>query len=277
METSALKAFAKSLSIGLLVEAAVVLAFTWALVWVLKFLLDGLAERFARYRLIISGLFPVLRLVAWAFAVGFIVFGILQPSENVVLALGASAGIALGLAAQDVMRNALAGVMMMFDRPFQAGDMIQVGPHYGEVISIRMNTVRLRTFNDDVVTIPSAEVMKQAVVNSNAGGIMEMITVAFTVPATVEAQSLKEMAWEAAASSPYTYLKRPIVVAVEDHFDRAFLSRFLIKVYVLDVRLERLLASDVTQRVKRELVARNLIREDPLWVTAEYGAAGKKA
>lgn len=262
MEQSALKAFSEHLSLGIILEALFVLLAAWVAVRLLKVVLDRLAEKFKKYRMEISRLFPILRLGLWSFTIGFIVFGILNPSENVVLALGASAGIAVGLAAQDMMRNVMAGIMMMFDRPFQVGDMVQVGPHYGEVISLNLNSVRLRTFQDDVVTIPSAEVLKQGVSNSNAGELTEMISIPFTLPGTVDVHEVKRLAWEAAASSPYTYLKKPIIVGVEDRFEHTFLTRVTVKVYVVDVRLERLLATDVTLRVKKELIARGLLTEE---------------
>ncbi len=70
---------------------------------------------------------------------------------------------------------------------------------------------------------------------------------------------MKNLAWEAAASSPYVYLKKPVVVPVEDTFNRTFLTRFIVKAYVLDVRLERVFASDVQERIKKVLLDRGLL------------------
>jgi len=104
--------------------------------------------------------------------------------------------------------------------------------------------------------------MTEAVVNSNSGSLDEMVVIEFTLPAFVDIVSVKELAMDAAASSPYVYLKKPIAVLVADEFDRTFLTRFKIKCYVLDVRLERVLASDVLERVKDELVVRGIISRD---------------
>ena len=50
-----------------------------------------------------------------------------------LLTISASIGLAVGLGAQDLIRNLIAGVLMLFERPFLVGDMIGVGDHYGEV------------------------------------------------------------------------------------------------------------------------------------------------
>jgi len=69
-------------------------------------------------------------------------------------------------------------------------------------------------------------------------------------------------AWEAVPSSPYVYLKKPVLVLVEDTFNRTFLTRFAVKAYVLDVRLERVFASDVQERIKKVLLDRGLLAPD---------------
>ena len=95
----------------------------------------------------------------------------------------------------------------------------------------------------------------------------------FRLPASVDVKQVKDLATEAAAASPYVYLKKPIVVVVADEFDRTFLTKFSIKCYVLDVRLERLLASDVLERLKEEIVARGILSEEIVLGLASPSAA----
>lgn len=221
--------------------------------WLLRRVLSALAVRFSRHRLLISGLYPVLRLLTWIAAVAYILFGIIQPPLNTLLAVSASAGLALGLGAQDLVRNVVSGVLILFERPFHIGDMIQVGEHYGEVINIGLRSVQIRTFEDSVVTFPNSLVQTQAISNANAGQLDEMVVVRFHLPADVAVGPVKELAWEAAACSPYVHLGKPIAVLVEDRFDYRFLTRFTIKAYVHEIRLERVLASDILERVKQVL------------------------
>lgn len=272
MEKIPLKELAEHLSLDRLFWATFVALLAWLLIRALRLLLENLAERFYRHRLQITSAYPILRLLLWVSAIGFIIFKILSPPGNVVLAVTASAGITLGLAAQDVLKNLIGGILIMFARPFRVGDMVQFGAHYGEVISMDLNVVRFRTFNDNVVTIPNGEFFKQPVSNANTGQLTEMVVVEFDLPATIDVQKVKHLAREAAESSPYTYLKKPVSVLVEDRFERTFLSRFKVKAYVLDVRFERLMASDIMERIKKEIVAQGLLTDELVMGLLAVGA-----
>jgi len=244
-----------------IVEALFLFLLTWGFLWGVRLLGEVLSSKFARYRLFISSAYPVLRLFVWVGALAFIVFVIFSPPLNTIVAISASAGLAIGLGAQDLIKNVIAGILILLDRPFRVGDMIEVGEHYGEVRNIGLRSIRLQTFDDSSVSLPNSLVLGQAVSNSNAGAIDEMVVVEFHLPASVDIRQVKELAREAAACSPYVYLKKPIAVMVDDRFERTFLTRLKIKAYVLDIRLERLLASDISERLKTELLARGLMSE----------------
>jgi len=252
---------AELFSVTRIVVSVGILLVAWVSLKILYFLTGVLASRFGRYRLQISGFFPLLRLLTWLITSYIVIVYVFRPQTNAILALTASMGIAFGLAAQDVVRNILSGVLILFDRPFRVGDMIRVNDVYGEVLSVGLRSVRIHTFDDNTVTLPNSLVLGSAVSNANSGALHEMVVIEFDLPATVDVQQVKEMAWEAAATSPYVYLKLPVAVTVEDRFDRTFLTRFKVKAYVLDVRLERLFASDVLERIKKELVEQGLLTE----------------
>src|SRR5690606_18507859 len=234
----------------------------WLFLKLLEYLTRQLGRRFGRYRLYIGRFFPVARLFTWLTVIYLIIVHIFKPDSSAYLALTASAGIAIGLAAQDIVKNVISGVLIIFDQPFRIGDMIKADGHYGEVISIGPRSVRIRTFDDNIVTLPNALLVSNAVSNSNAGELDEMVVVEIALPAHVDVTRVKQLAGEAAACSPYVYLRKPISVLVDDEFDGIFLTRFKIKAYVLDVRLERVFASDVIERLKKELVEQKIVTEE---------------
>lgn len=261
MERETLKALVDLVSFNRMALTVLVILTAWAVIRTFEWLFDWLAQRFQRSRVHISHLFPVIRLAIRLVAVGIIVFWIFSPSQNVALALAASVGLAFGLALEGVIRNAVAGTIILFHRPFSVGDMIQMAGHYGEVVDVKLNSTRIKTFDDNIVAVPNGIVLKEAVLNASSGGVTEMVVVEFSVPATLDTGDLRELCTEAAACSPYAYLKQPITVALEDRFDRTFLTTLKVKVYVLDVRFERLLYTDVVQRIKRELVNRGMLTD----------------
>ena len=261
MDQSTLKALTEFLSLAQLLQTAGVILVGWLAIRVLWWVVNRLAGRFRRYRLHITGVFPFLRLLIWVFVIGVILLGVLNPPREIMLAVLASAGIAVGLAGQDVVRGIIAGMLIMFNGSLRVGDMVKIGEDYGEVVSMNLNVVCLRTFDDNLVSIPNAVVLSQAVSDANAGELIEMVVISFDLPATADVQRVKRLAWKAAVGSPYTYLKKPVLVLAEDRFERTFLTRFQVKAYVLDIRFERLLASDIIERIKKMLVAGGLLNE----------------
>lgn len=262
MQPDAIQSLAQLLSFGRIVASALAIAAAWIAARLVAWLLGVVSARFTRYRFTIGRLFPVLRLLIWGLAAYVVIVVIFRPQANSVLALTASAGLAFGLAAQEIVRNILAGIFILFDEPFRVGDMVRVGEHYGEVTSIGIRSTRIHTFDDSTISVPNGLMMSQAVSNSNSGQLQEMVVIDLTLPAFVDVAQVKAVAAEAASSSPYVYLRKPVEVVVEDRFDRTFLTCFHIKCYVLDVRYERLLASDVVERLKGELAARGIVTRD---------------
>lgn len=90
-----------------------------------------------------------------------------QFSVNVgafVAGLGIS-GLAFALAAQDTLSNLIAGVTLLFDRPFEVGDRIKTNGIDGIVTDVSFRTTRLKTLNQEYVTIPNKEIANNAIVN----------------------------------------------------------------------------------------------------------------
>ena len=259
MQTGQIQDIAQLLTTSRVIVSILILAAAWLSLRAFLVLSQFMARRFSRFRIFISSLYPIVRLLVWVSALAIIVIKVFRPPANTVLAVTASAGLAVGLGAQDLVRNVLAGMILLLERPFRVGDMIQVGADYGEVTNIGLRSVQIHTFDDSTVTIPNASVLNTAVSNSNSGAFHEMVVVPFRLPATVDVVRVKNLAREAATSSPYVYLKNPVNVLVEDEFDLAFLSVFKVKAYVLDVRYERLFASDVMERIKRAIVREGLL------------------
>jgi len=262
MKDIPIKSVTDILTTGHIITALIIVAVVWLVLKTIQYLANGLANRFSRYRIQITGAVPLLRIVIWAATVYVVIVKVFNPPQQTLLAMLASTGLAVGLAAQDVIRNVISGALILFEQPFRVGDMVNIDGHYGEVQAIGLRSIRLRTFDDNTVTVPNATVTGQSISNANSGALNEMVVMNFLLPATVDIKAVKELAWEAAACSPYSYLRKPIVVLVEDVFNRTFLNRFTVKAYVLDVRFERKFASDVLERVKKALLERHILSEE---------------
>lgn len=249
------------MNLEMLAVTAGILVVTWLALFGARRLSQALAERFPRHRVPISSVFPVLRLAVWLGVIIFIIWGVMKPQLSTLVAISATAGVAFGLGAQEMVKGVLAGVLILIERPFRVGDMVKLDDHYGEVARIGLRTISIHTFQDSTVTIPNNLFFDRPVVNANYGAIVEQVVVKFSLPAGVNVREVKDLMHEAALCSPYVYRKNPVQVLVKDEYDRGFLTVFAVKAYVMDVRFEQLMASDITERVKEGLAERGITQE----------------
>lgn len=72
-------------------------------------------------------------------------------------------GLSYGL--QDIIKNYVAGILIMFKSPFKIGDTIMIKNFTGKVDKIDFQATSLRTFDQKDVTIYNSDVMTQSIVN----------------------------------------------------------------------------------------------------------------
>jgi len=236
-----------------------VLVFTYFATNIIVRVLDTISEKFSSYRLFIKRLVPVTRIVIWIIAIYIIIQGIINPPLETIVAFTATVGIAVGFASQDILKNIFGGIMIILDRPFQVGDKISVGEHYGEVTQIGLRSSRMVTADDSVVAIPNAEIMNKSVSNTNSGALDCLVVAEIYLPADIDLQLIKSIARRAAVTSWYVFLKKPVtIVAVNEMHERKSMIKLRIKAYVLDIRYEFLFQSDMTEIMMNELNRRDI-------------------
>ncbi|GAD53834.1 small-conductance mechanosensitive channel [Halarchaeum acidiphilum MH1-52-1] len=103
-------------------------------------------------------------IVAVAIGVAFAMAGY----GNILVALAtvaAAATLAIGLAMQDVLANFVAGVFIYTDRPFRLGDWIEWDGNSGIVEDISLRVTRVRTFDNELLTVPNSNLTDGVIKN----------------------------------------------------------------------------------------------------------------
>jgi MscS family membrane protein len=115
---------------------------------------------------IITLLVRVGRVVVVLFAVAILLdwFGFDVTAVAAALGLG---GLAVSLAAKETIADAIAGFMILVDRPFRLGDRIEIQGlnTWGDVVEIGLRTTRIRTRDNRMVIVPNAVISTNQVVN----------------------------------------------------------------------------------------------------------------
>lgn len=79
-------------------------------------------------------------------------------------------GIVIGLAARKTIGSLIAGLVLMFSRPFEVGDWVVVDGQEGVVTDITLMSTRVRSFNGDRVVVPNDVITGEIVINRSREG-----------------------------------------------------------------------------------------------------------
>lgn len=239
-------------------EAALVLLGVLLIVGFLERSLEALARMAPRSRFFFKTLIPIGRFSTWFIGAMWLIH-ILAPSKDTVVALTASLGIAVGFGSQDLVKNLIGGVVILFDRPYQLGDRVQIGSSYGEIDHIGLRSTKMTNADDTRITIPNGEILTAQIWNSNSGVPDAQVTVDLFLDAAADPYEAMEVGYEAAYSSPYLLAGKPVVCLVADQMQQRPYLRLRIKGYVYDHRFEPRFQSDITARAKAEFRKRKML------------------
>ncbi len=254
------------ISVGKIIWAIIFILIGFYIIKLISKILEIFAERSAKYRITIKGLIPIIRIFGWLIVLYILIAGIFKPPVSTLIAVTASVGIAVGFAAQDILKNIFGGIMILFDRPFQVGDKIEMGEHYGEVIKIGLRSTRIVTPDDSTVTIPNGEIMNKSVSNTNYGEPYCQVVAEIYLPIKVNTNKVREIAIEAAQISQFIYLNKPITVLFFNEVkERRSYLKMRLKAYVMDIRYEFVFKSEMTENVIRELLKEKIITAEELY------------
>ncbi|MFC6955023.1 mechanosensitive ion channel family protein [Halorubellus litoreus] len=168
------EAYAETVADGILFVVAFVAVVVVGRVLVLP-LVDRLLDRRGLDR---HAKVPLKKLVN--FAVYFAALGVafaFAGFGNILTALatiGAAATLAIGFAMQDVIANFVAGIFIFTDKPFRIGDWIEWDGHSGVVEDISLRVSRVRTFDNELLTVPNSQLTDGVIKNPVAKDKLRM-------------------------------------------------------------------------------------------------------
>lgn len=237
---------------GLLIEALialpVVLGGTYLITQALKWLITQAANRSNRHRVRWLRAYPILRLVIWLLAFGFLMQLLMREHWGILLL---ALFIVVGFSLKDGLKDLLGGIWLTFERPFSVGDRIIAGGYYGEVKDIGLRATTINTLDDSMVSIPNSFILGSSISNANSGENNCMVVTSLWLPIAVDVAKVRKIAFEAVISSPYLNLDKPVTVLVIDHFRDRLATVVEVKAYVLDSQYQKLFESDVTEAAKQ--------------------------
>jgi small-conductance mechanosensitive channel len=201
-----------------------------------------------RYRLRVKQSLPVWRAIILVIASVTLLNLFVDFSSNSVFALTGSAAVAVGFAFKDYASSVIAGIVALFEAPYRVGDRIDIDGQYGEVVDYGFRGIRIKTLQDEIVTIPHNKLWTHTVANANNGRLEAQVVTDFYLAHGVDIQRVIDILTQAAYTSKYSQVSLPVVVSVEE---KPWGTAFQLKSYVMDVREETSYKTDLIKRAKQ--------------------------
>jgi small-conductance mechanosensitive channel len=134
---------------------------------VMRLALKGLRHALERTSADLNARAVVLRLAQFAFIGlgGYWVLTILGVEVSALTAVIGLAGLAISLAVQDLLRNLVAGLYLLIERPFGIGEHVDFRTFSGIVEATGMRTTVLRMTDGSKVVIPNALLLAEPLLN----------------------------------------------------------------------------------------------------------------
>ena len=187
-------------------------------------------------------------LVSGVSFIGFIISAILaivamgvDLSNLAVIAGALSVGIGFGL--QDVIKNLVSGIILLFERPFKVGDWVILAGEEGKIKQINIRSTELETWTKRSVIIPNATLISSSLVNLTHGDNWQRQSIIVGVSYDSDVELVTKLLLDCAKANKRV-ARVPAPVVVFKDFGASSLD-FELRFYVSDVRVDFGASSDL--------------------------------
>lgn len=154
-----------TITLGDLVAVALTLWISIALSRLVRFVLEE--DVFPRVELGRGIPYALSNLVGYTIVlIGFLLaLATVGLDANRATILAGAFGVGIGFGLQNIVNNFVSGLILLFERPVQVGDVVQIGEVLGEVRRIGIRSSTVRTFDGAEVIVPNADLIAERVTN----------------------------------------------------------------------------------------------------------------
>lgn len=220
---------------------------------------DGFARRFSNRRPAIQKVQTMARFVVYIATLAVALSLSVRLDPTALTVIGGALAFAVGFALRDLVASFIAGVTILFDRPFQVGDRVTYGGEYGDIIQIGLRSVRMSTLDHNIITIPNNKVFTDVTSSANYGALEMQVAMDFYIGMDQDAELAATLIREACLSSPYVFLGQPVPVLAKQVILHDYVAIHLkARPYVFDCQYEKPFETDVHFRVLEAFRARGI-------------------
>ena len=139
--------------------------------------------------------------VLWTFGILAALHALGVGTTSLAVAFGAL-GIGLGFGLQNIFNNFISGIILLFERPIQVGEVVEIGGKWGMVSKINFRSTVVQTYDNASLIIPNSDFISTQVTNWSFKDPRLRRTVAVGVAYGSDVELVRETLLEIAGNHP---------------------------------------------------------------------------
>jgi len=165
--------------------------------------------------------------------------------------IGGALGVGIGFGLQNVVSNFVSGLILVFERPVQVGDTVEVGTLVGTVRRIGIRSSTIRTFDEAEVIVPNSDLISHHVTNWTLSDQLRRMEVKVGVQYGTDPETVQALLVEVANEHPKV-LDSPGPYSLFKGFGDSSLE-FVVRFWTSDFGNWIFIASEVTMGIDEKL------------------------
>jgi potassium efflux system protein len=141
-------------------------------------------------------------------------------------------GVGIGFGLQNIANNFISGLILLAERPIRAGDWVTVGQYEGEITYIGIRSATVRTWDNQEVIIPNAELVSNAFTNWTRSDPVVRTVLQVGISYNDDPHEAARVIEEAVTMQPEVMLRPPPQVQLDNFGDSSVDFRVI---YYVDV------------------------------------------
>ena len=187
--------------------------------------------------------------LVWAVFILFALRAVgVELSNLAMVAGGLSVGIGFGM--QNIINNFFSGLILIFSRTLQAGDIVEVGGVIGKVRKISVRATMVETYDNAVIYVPNAEFVSNRLINWTRNSRTMRKSVQVGVAYGSDTEKVMQVLLNIAKSHE-NVLQYPIPSVIFDNFGESTLD-FNLRFWVKDYDISTSTASDIRMKIEQQ-------------------------
>ena len=172
------------------------------------------------------------------------------PVDKIAIVLGAL-GVGIGLGLQNIINNLVSGVILIFERPFQVGDYIEVNGKTGRVKDIGIRASKLISQAGSEIILPNGDLLSGHVINWTLSNNHIRTELGLSLGPNADLDKARQLITEEILNNPNTLHK----VAPEILLNSVTTAGYDLKVlfWINNIRQEQALKSELLATIYQHL------------------------